>query len=80
MTEQADGGTVIAPASSKRTITRKRGVMAEEKAKSKDKKRKPKGRNHNGPREHQGRNGLHYGAHESHKAVTSQKGRTLDCK
>ena len=37
------------------------------------------GGNHNGPRAHQGTNGLHYGAHEDHGAITSQAGRTHDC-
>ena len=33
---------------------------------------------HNGPKEHTGRSGMHYGAHVGHKAITSQEGR--DCK
>lgn len=32
------------------------------------------GGEHNGPRAHVGRSGLHYGAHEGHQAITSQKG------
>jgi hypothetical protein len=34
--------------------------------------------NHNGPKAHTGSNGLHYGAHEAHEAITSQGGH--DCK
>lgn len=33
--------------------------------------------NHNGPHAHTGSNGLHYGSHVGHEAITSQKG---DCK
>ena len=38
---------------------------------------KKKGANHNGPRSHVGRNGLHYAAHEGHKAIANVKTRTL---
>jgi hypothetical protein len=30
--------------------------------------------NHNGPSAHTGSNGLHYGAHQAHEAITSQEG------
>jgi hypothetical protein len=33
------------------------------------------GADHNGPRAHEGHNGLFYGAHEGHQALTSQSGR-----
>jgi hypothetical protein len=36
--------------------------------------------NHNGPTQHRGSNGLTYGAHEAHSAITSQAGRGCDCK
>jgi hypothetical protein len=29
---------------------------------------------HNGPKAHVGASGLHYGAHDSHEAITSQEG------
>lgn len=38
------------------------------------------GKNHNGPKAHQGSNGMHYGAHDSHTAITSQMGTTMCCK
>jgi hypothetical protein len=30
--------------------------------------------NHNGPRNHRGSNGLYYGAHQPHQAITAQRG------
>jgi len=36
------------------------------------------GKNHNGPKEHMGSNGLHYGAHEGHCAIGDCSGR--ECK
>lgn len=36
-----------------------------------------KGGEHNGPVAHVGRSGIHYGAHDSHEAITSQEG--CDC-
>lgn len=34
------------------------------------------GAEHNGPRAHVGRSGIHYGAHDPHGAITSQEGRS----
>ena len=39
-----------------------------------------KGAEHNGPKAHVGKSGMHYGAHEAHNAMTSQKGEVHDCK
>ena len=33
-----------------------------------------KGGEHNGPRAHVGKSGIHYGAHEGHDAITAQEG------
>jgi len=33
-----------------------------------------KGAEHNGPKAHIGPSGIHYGAHDSHQAICSQKG------
>jgi hypothetical protein len=36
-----------------------------------------KGMSHNGPRAHTGRDGLHHGAHQAHRAAADHAGRTL---
>ena len=35
-----------------------------------------KGGEHNGPVAHVGKSGIHYGAHDSHQAITNQEGRS----
>jgi hypothetical protein len=56
--------------------------MAKEKSKGHKMDRKPESKSGEKTKqhgEHIGRDGRHHGAHDSHKAITSQKGYTHDC-